>query len=399
MIRACKYLLPALAITAWSCSSPERVTPPAPVAGDLPITWDVTGVEIPGARSRSLIGPEFDSEGNPYTDRDWTTLEQACTPKANGGDGEAIGIWADYSYRDGEGREVLMKNLFEGTRLIYAWKTDGNTHSNWNYEGDDHYWYHGGKYKFRAYYPQHLIENVVSSTSATTFVIEYPTHEMQEDLLLAYNFIDTTDPQVDLSQPVALSFRHGLAAVRFIIKAGYPNSDQLTSCYLQNAGTRDFASSGMLAYGSETDDEGISWIQGYNPPVTERIYYWSNSGVEFTTDNTGKATPAMAYTAAGTTTGNLYTQNNGWVLILPQTSSGNLQFCFTTQSGQEAIYRVTIPEVTERTQTDNGTVVESREYLPGKRYTYTITISETNLELGLTVADWNERESSHGIVF
>lgn len=399
MIQACKYLLPVVAIAAWSCSNSDKTTIPVPETGDTPIAWTVTGVDTPGARSRSLIGPEFDSEGNPYPNRDWITLESACTPQNNGGKGEAIGIWADYSYTDSQGDEVLMKNLFEGTRLIYAYKTDGNPHSNWNYEGDDHYWYRGGKYKFRAYYPQRLAENVVTSTSASTFVIEYPTHEMQEDLLLAYNYVDTTNPRIDLSQPVALKFSHGLAAIRFFIKANYPNSDRLTSCYLQNAETRDFATSGMLAYGSDTDDESISWVNGYNPPVTERIYLWTNSGVEFTTDAAGNATPALAYSATGTTTGDLYTQNDGWVLILPQASSGNLQFCFTTQSGQEAVYSVTIPEVTEQTQASDGTVVESRKYLPGKRYTYTITISETDLELTLTVADWNERESSHSIVF
>ena len=223
---------------------------------------------------------------------------------------------------------------------------------------------------------------------------------MQEDLLLAYNYVNTTDPQVDLNQPVALRFSHGLAAVRFLVKATYSNTDYLTSCWLQNADSRDFATSGILAYGSETDEESISWINGYNPPVTERIYYWKNSGVEFSADPTaGTSTPAMAYTRTGTSEGELFAQNNGWVLILPQQSSGNLQFCFTTQSGEEGVYRVSIPKVTERIKASDGSVVESTEYLPGKRYTYTISITETNLILDLTVADWNERESSHSIVF
>ena len=55
--------------------------------------------------------------------------------------------------------------------------------------------------------------------------------------------------------------------------------------------------------------------------------------------------------------------------------------------------------MTERIKASDGSVVESTEYLPGKRYTYTISITETNLILDLTVADWNERESSHSIVF
>lgn len=398
MIRTFKYLIPILSVAAWSCSNPDTGGASMPEAGTVPISWKVESVDSPS--SRSLVGPEFDDEGNPYTDRDWITLEQACAPTGNGGEGQAIGIWADYTYTDSQGNEKTNRNIFAGTRLIYAEKANGNPWSDWNYEGNDLYWFKGGQYKFRAYYPEQIGDNVISSATASTFVIEYPTHDMQEDLLLAYNYVNTTDPQVDLNQPVALRFSHGLAAVRFLVKATYSNTDYLTSCWLQNADSRDFATSGILAYGSETDEESISWINGYNPPVTERIYYWKNSGVEFSTDPTaGTSTTAMAYTRTGTSEGELFAQNNGWVLILPQQSSGNLQFCFTTQSGEEGVYRVSIPKVTERIKASDGSVVESTEYLPGKRYTYTISITETNLILDLTVADWNERESSHSIVF
>lgn len=394
----CSALLAAVVMSG--CAKPDLPSVPAlPPSGTTPISWDVVGVGVPGAGSRSLVGPEFDEDGNPYVDPGWVTIEHACTPTANGGDGEAIGIWADYTYTDADGQQATMKNIFQDTRLIYAYKTDGNPYSLWNYEGSDLYWSIGGVYKFRAYFPQRLADNVVSSTNATTFVIEYPTHYVQEDLLLAYNSVDTSNPQTNLNDPVPLQFSHGLAALRFFVKAKYDNEDELTSCYLQNADTRDFATSGMLAYGSETDVESISWIMGYNPPVTERIYYWRNSGVRFSTDSAGNSTAAMAYSQAGTAEGDLFTQNDGWVLIPPQKSSGALQFCFTTSNGEDAVYKVTIPKVTERRDNGDGTFTESEEYLPGKRYTYTIAITETKLELTLSVADWNERESSFGIVF
>lgn len=399
MTRIFKYLLLTLMLPLWSCSRHDNEGTPTPEAGTIPIVWNVADVSSPNASSRSLVGPEFDKDGNPYTERDWTTIEQACTPQASGGDGKAIGIWADYTYTDKGGDEVVMKNLFAGTRLIYAEKAGGNPYDKWNYEGEDLYWFRGGAYKFRAYFPQEIGDNVISSATATTFVIEYPSHEMQEDLLLAYNSVDTTDPQVDLSRPVALHFSHGLAAIRFLIKADFSNTDYLTSCYLQNAESRDFATSGILAYGTDADPEAISWVMGYFPPVTERIYYWKNQGVEFSYDGADTSLPAVAYSEAGTLEGELFARNNGWVLIPPQASSGNLQFCFTTRNGEEAIYRVTIPKITERIQANNGSLFESTEYRPGKRYTYTISITKTNLELTLTVADWNLRESSHSIVF
>ena len=107
----------------------------------------------------------------------------------------------------------------------------------------------------------------------------------------------------------------------------------------------------------------------------------------------------MAYTGSGTIEGDLFTQNDGWVLVPPQKSSGTLSFCFTTRNGEDAVYKVTIPKVTERVDNGDGTYTESMEYLPGKRYTYTIAITETKLELTISAADWNERESSFGIVF
>ena len=266
MIRISKYLIPLLAATAWGCNDPDRTDGPAPAAGNSPIRWDVASVTSPGTPSRSLVGPAPEEGQTP----DWITLEQACTPTAAGGKGLAIGIWADYTYEDLQGDEITIKNLFSGTRLIYANKTNGNPYSYWNYEGEDLYWYIGGRYKFRAFFPQKISENVISSTSATTFVIEYPTHNLQEDLLLAYNAVDTTNPQVDLSKPVGLHFSHGLAAIRFIIKANFATEDKLTSCYFQNADTRDFATSGMLAYGSETETKSISWIWDTTLPSPRR---------------------------------------------------------------------------------------------------------------------------------
>ena len=179
MIRTSKYLFALALLAAGGCSTePREKIPTGPEAGTIPIVWDVVSVDKPGTQSRSLIGPAPEEGQNP----DWITLEEACTPTASGGQGEAIGIWADYTYMDTDGQESTMKDVFRGTRLIYQHKESGNPPSDWNYAGSDLYWFIGGRYKFRAYYPQNLADHVVSSTNATTFVIEYPTHEIQEDL-------------------------------------------------------------------------------------------------------------------------------------------------------------------------------------------------------------------------
>ena len=376
-----------LLLAAAGCGKQHTAEiPRVPESGTVPIVWRVD-MEKNGVASRSLIGSQ--------TDMGDISIEQACTPTADGGDGEAIGIWADYSYSDADGVQTTVKNLFEGTRLIYADKVNGNPYDDWNYADTDLYWFVGGKYKFRGYFPQKLEDQVLSTSDATTFAMTYSTSDFQEDLLVAYNEVDTTNPQVDLSLPVTLNFKHALAAVRFRVEASYDNTDYLTSCYLQNADTKDFASIGILVYGTETAADDFFWSMSYNPPATERIYYWSNSGVEFSTETqTSTVRPALAYTQAGTTSGEQFTRNDGWLLILPQASSGNLQFCFTTRNAEEGVYRVTIPKGTE--YDDNGDVI-SEEYRPGKRYTYTIRINEADVELTITAADWNVRDSSYDI--
>lgn len=387
MIRMMKYAPLLMLFAAGSCGKQHTTEiPRVPESGTVPIVWSVD-MEKNGVASRSLIGSQADAGDIPIT--------QACTPTADGGEGEAIGIWADYTYTDADGMQATVKNLFAGTRLIYADKAGGNPYDSWNYAGTDLYWFVGGKYKFRGYFPQKLEDQVLTTSDATTFAMTYSTSDYQEDLLVAYNEVGTTDPSVDLSQPVTLNFKHALAAVRFRVEASYDNTDYLTSCYLQNADTKDFASIGILVYGTETAADDFFWSMSYNPPATERIYYWSNSGVEFSTETqTSTVRPALAYTQTGTTSGEQFTRNDGWLLILPQASSGNLQFCFTTRNAEEGIYRVNIPKGTE--YDDSGAVI-SEEYQPGKRYTYTIRITEADVELTITAADWNVRDSSYDI--
>ena len=383
-----------LAAALAGCSDEDAPgTPPLPPASERPVYWDVRGVEHPG--TRSLVGPEAKpGEDTP----DWITLQQACTPTANGGEGKAIGIWADYSYKQPDGYVSTVRNIFKDTKLIYDQTAGDNPYSNWNYEGDDLYWFVGGDYKFRGYFPQKLEGYVLSSSNASTFAMSYPSHQVQEDLLVAYKEVNTASPATDLSEPVELKFRHALAALRFRIQADYVESGKLTSCWLQSAADKAFFTEGTLAYGDDKNDEQLTWLPGYTPPVTEHFYYWQNNGVPFSTTGTGaeqSRTPATAYTAAGTTAGWLFADNGGWVLICPQPSTGKLQFCFTLAATRDAVYRVTLPEITGQEQ--DGT--ESREFLPGKRYTYTITIATTELDLSLSISDWNLRESSSQITF
>ena len=99
--------------------------------------------------------------------------------------------------------------------------------------------------------------------------------------------------------------------------------------------------------------------------------------------STGIATAYNSSAAEGS--GQVYTGNNGWLLVIPQViGPETVQLCFKTRTGGDVVYRATIP---------------ATELQPGKRYTYLVKISSTQIELKLAIADWNERDSSYEIDF
>ncbi len=111
--------------------------------------------------------------------------------------------------------------------------------------------------------------------------------------------------------------------------------------------------------------------------------------------------------------GVLFCRNSGWLLIPPQESYGKLTLCFTTKKGGGVIYKVKLPMQTKTKLMPDGTVItESSDgtggtdpttgkyvWAAGKRYTYTILLSESNLSVDLSIKDWNERKHSTEIIF
>ncbi len=110
--------------------------------------------------------------------------------------------------------------------------------------------------------------------------------------------------------------------------------------------------------------------------------------------------------------GKLYCRNASWVLIPPQESFGKLTLCFTTKKGDKAVYKVVLPKKTGTLIDKDGKVMkdaagkfitESTEgrdaWVAGVRYTYLVTLSETNLGVDLTIEPWNERKHSTEIIF
>lgn len=362
---------------AASLTTPTETT-------DVPIKWrmrPVNGMQ----NSRALV----EDAGTKTAEE---LLQEACAP----GMSERIIIWGDYSYKTS-----TQEGFFDGVNLAYyGISADEDSPTGWDYDGEDRFWKLGGKYKFRAYYPKNGV-NIVSSSNATTFAFEWNSIQSQTDLLVAYKEIDTQN--WNLNDPVPLDMRHALSALKFNFRFvdGYYTEDRLTGFWLENSEEDDFSCVGILAYGGKNvDPETMTWTGAYAYEPGVEMYKWTyDTGVPIKSEAGANAdeaatdddviTMATAYTG-GTTTGDKYSTNDGWLLVIPQELSGNLCLCFTTEKGGvDNVYRAKIPA-------DTGT---DGSYKPGYKYNYTVQISKTNLILTLSIAAWNKLDSSYDIKF
>lgn len=394
-----------------------------PEESDGLIRWGVESVA--GYPTRSLV------ENADY-------LQKACTPKetvykteADGtevmGLGQTLGIWADYSI-DIDGVKHEVSNVFAETSLIYN-PASSDQSTKWEYSKDPAYWVLGGEYVFRAYYPKNEISVSEKLSNAKSLVIEMNTATNQRDLLLAHQKVDTKSSDFVISAPVQMKFRHAMSAMMFRFKfydgedgVLYSN-DAITSCWLEVDEDDSFAITGYMIYGNGTNyDEGlIQWRNQYSPAKGIAFYRWGCSqGVPFS--NTGPAegedwdpakhqTVATAYTVVGTGLGDngvLFLNHDGWIVTIPQKSNGKLALCFKTKTGGNAVFRVNIPAKTGTSlekynaypdDLDAQKDPQGTDWIPGYRYTYTISISKTDASVNLSIAPWKRLDSSYNIKF
>lgn len=396
MNRTLLYIVLLSAALLSGCGREDM--PSAEISGQR-IWWNVDSVE--GLRATKSLINSYDA------------LVDACKPEGDGGDGGSISVWADYTIEN-----ETTKNVFEGTSIIYQDKVGGNPHSSWNYKGNDIYWSLGGQYKFRAYYPTDADDNGANDTdgiqlgdgcNATVFQMNYNTMMTQKDLLVAYNTIDTRS--WNLSHPVPLNFRHALSALQFRFQLintpgqEYLDSDYLTSVWIENIvdeSEKPFTSIGGLVYGNEGEgnEEKLGWTENKWRNPGDKLYEWVNDGVLMENRQEGgtvETTQAVAYTATGTTEGQMFTDNDGFLLVIPQRSEGNVKLFFTTSHGGDTEYSITIPKITGTDQ--NGPSETGEYFIPGYRYIYTISITKTDIRLLLTIRPWNKLDSSYSYNF
>ena len=300
-------------------------------------------------------------------------LRDACT-QFEYQEAEKIGLLGKYTSGG------KSKVVFDNVDLWWWEKPDGNpyddqtgAHSRWNCSGDPVYWADDADYTFKAYFPKSKVQ-LQPGSGADMLLAVYDSQTAQYDLLVSHRALRSY-----AENPVNLNMKHALAALKFdfqFVDLGV--TDNLISCWLENHSSDGFYTSSTLNF-----EEDIVWPKSTANPVGTALYYWE----PFTPMVISSDKAVTAYsTAAAVGNGSVFTENRGWLLVIPQsnTKAGTLKLCFRTSTGGNAVYRADLP---------------SYDFRPGYRYNYHIKMTSTEVKVSLTIAEWNKRNSSYEIDF
>lgn len=361
-MRLGNYLILLFTLLMLTGCAREAEPFPEPQPGsEYPISWSVPTMS--GTDTRALV--------------DNDKLQTSCTPDADGAH-QSIGVWGQV--RVALGNESFIYDDFVATPLFYAPRAEGtNPHSDWNYEGELRYWRSHAVYAIRACYPLDLMTSLMTRMEATQFQGgPLNTSVLQEDILVAASEVDTRT--ADWTKPVDLKLEHIFSALKFKVRAveGFVPAvgEAITSCWLQNK-TNDkdlFSLSGYFVHSGNFQPK-TEWT--LSESSISPMYVWNHTGISFASENT-------LYSPNGGLTGSEYTRNDGWILVVPQQVKENsLSFCYTMKNSSDQTFSVDIPAIT---------------YLPGKQYVYVLEIRGSEVNVDLTIADWNYKESSYDII-
>lgn len=275
-----------------------------------------------------------------------------------------FGIYGIYTAteNDDEGTNVFLSS--SAMEVIH----DG---TQWTYSPTA-YWNINQFYRFRAYHPYSGDAFIVNPSSNThRLMIEYKIASGQEDLLVGFTSVEANVTNIRTKVPI--TFKHALCALQF--KIAFEDSNDIPDYYtddITNFHLHGIIPTGTLVYGHEEGDyhsEELRWIATY---YDEADYYeWS--GLK----TFGKYDGSNAVT--------IFDGTEGIVFAIPQTISTPEKLTsvhFKTSRGGAADHQAILPSTT---------------WEPGKIYTYTFLIQKSDIEVLLSIKDWNEIQSNENI--
>ncbi|MGN0188454.1 MAG: fimbrillin family protein [Candidatus Cryptobacteroides sp.] len=279
-----------------------------------------------------------------------------------------FGIFGLYSQDEGsaDGTNVFLSS--NAMEVLY----DGDS---WEYSPIA-YWSINRHYRFRAWHPYSgSAFTVLNSSNVDLVSIDYKIATGNEDLMFAF-WKGKADESV-ISDRVPMYFNHALSALRFRI--GMKDSGDISDDYTDEVTSfwlTGLIPNGTVLYTYPSDNyaaERLEWIA--NNYDSSTIYYeWSGSK-SFSKIHSDDCSDATM----------IFDGDDNMAFAIPQVSSGGetpTTAHFRTQKGGDAVHSVLLPSV---------------EWKPGVIYTYTFVVSQSKIEVKITIKDWEIVEVNEDI--
>lgn len=274
-----------------------------------------------------------------------------------------FGIYTEDA-REENGSNVFLSSAAQQVR----WNTD-----KWTYDPLQ-YWKLNKFYRFRAYHPYSGSAFSINAMSDVDDIfIEYAINAGKEDLLVGFQTVESTVSNI--KNKVKFEFKHALCALEF--KIAFKNVDSIEADYTDNL--TSFYLSGLIPTGTlqYTHEDGnylsdvIKWHATY---FDDGEYYeWSGS----------KEFPK--YNDNGTNATTVF-DDKGLVFCIPQTCSPadtkQTIVYFKTEKAGDAVHSAPLPKM---------------QWEPGKVYSYTLLINKSDLEISVTIKDWDEIQANEDL--
>ena len=299
-------------------------------------------------------------------------------------DGSEIAV---YGYHGGASDYSGKTPVFEtdGAKRVY-YKSSGNAgNSHWDYDytaGTDKVkWLRSDYYRFRAFYPYSLIDNVNSSSNAEILALDYSLMTDDADLMVAYA---TRYPAQDGVDAVDLNFQHALSALRFEVKKDENSTETGHEKVMEFYLTGLFQTGGLIYTASDASAlagaQSLTWIPSvsdYDTPV----HHWV-------------AASELDYKKMTTSGVSVY-DDDGFVFAIPVNGKYNGEYIVKSR-----------PKVYANFRTDKGGTVlhtallpEAVCWEPGKKYIYTITVKQATVTVNVTIKPWTLVEAGAEMKF
>ena len=305
-------------------------------------------------------------------------VDAALAGKAGAGEGviqttdsnlknHPFGVFGVYS--DVAGDENCTNVFLSSAAQQVSWNTD-----KWTYDPLQ-YWKLNKFYRFRAYHPYSGSAFSINAMSDVDDIfIEYAINAGKEDLLVGFQTVESTASNI--KNKVKFAFKHALCALEF--KIAFKNDPFIEDSYTDNL--TSFHLSGLIPTGTlqYTHEDGnflrdvIKWDATY---FDDGEYYEWTGSKQFPKYNGNNATTVFDDK-----------DDKGLVFCIPQTCSPaetkQTTVNFKTEKAGNAIHSAPLPKM---------------QWEPGKIYSYTLLVNKSDLEISVTIKDWDEIQANEDL--